>query len=220
MSYSSCIWENLSCKENLAALYVNHLPPPAPSPSVRGPPFTFQTNNEHLFYCALTLWVVWHKHARTRVRFKHSLCSSWDVVSSIFIGWCFFLAFTDILSFCANKISTRAFFKFFFNPSFFFPFHHHRLSTLCHFSLCVLCCLFDKRPRTLSLPAHTMRMNLTSSRLLLGALVATSLVGQTVASRSNKTVHLSVTSREGNASSPLLYGAMFEVSLFYTWQFS
>lgn len=57
-----------------------------------------------------------------------------------------------------------------------------------------------------------MRMNLTSSRLLLGMLAAASLVGQAVAVRVNKTVHLSVTSREGNASSPLLYGAMFEVS--------
>lgn len=56
-----------------------------------------------------------------------------------------------------------------------------------------------------------MRMNLISSSLLLGAF-ASCLTGQAVAANSNKTVHLSVTSREGNASSPLLYGTMFEVS--------
>lgn len=57
-----------------------------------------------------------------------------------------------------------------------------------------------------------MRGSLTTSGLLLGAL-ATCLAGRGVSAQSHDAVVLTVGNREGNASSPLLFGTMFEVSV-------
>ena len=57
-----------------------------------------------------------------------------------------------------------------------------------------------------------MRGNLATSGLFLGALVAC-LAGTGVHAQSQDAVVLSVTSTEGNASSPLLFGTMFEVGV-------
>lgn len=56
-----------------------------------------------------------------------------------------------------------------------------------------------------------MRGNLASG-LFLGAFAAC-LAGQGVHAKSDDEVVLAVTSKEGNASSPLLFGTMFEVSV-------
>lgn len=57
-----------------------------------------------------------------------------------------------------------------------------------------------------------MKGSLTTSGLLLGAL-ATCLAATGVNAQSQDAVVLAVTSKEGNASSPLLFGTMFEVSV-------
>lgn len=56
----------------------------------------------------------------------------------------------------------------------------------------------------------TMRGNLATSGLFLGTF-ATCLAGTGVYAQSQDAVVLAVTGKEGNASSPLLFGTMFEV---------